>query len=74
MDTSIKIPVGDLVSGMIISQDVMDKRGRLLLKTNQRITPSMLKRIRKFKIPSVSIYMGEAASLSTPKFRICGCE
>ena len=69
MDTSIKISVGDLVSGMVVSQDVRDKRGRLLLKTNQRITPSMLKRIQRFKISSVSIYLGEASSLPMPKFR-----
>lgn len=57
MDNAIEIPIRDLVSGMVVSQDVRDKRGRLLLRANKKITRTMLKRIREFKVPSVFIYL-----------------
>ncbi len=56
-DNCIEVSVDDLVSGMIVSQDVRDKGGRLLLRADRKITKSILKRIRKFKVPSVFIYL-----------------
>ncbi len=57
MDNCIEVSVEDLVSGMIVSQDVRDRNGRLLLRADKKITRNILKKIKKFKVPSVSIYL-----------------
>lgn len=57
MDNYIDISVEDLVSGMVIARDIKDRRGRLLIRANKRITQTLLKRIKKFNIPSACIYL-----------------
>lgn len=53
----IEIPVRQLTNGMVIGKDVLDKAGRLLIKENKKVTQFMIKKIKRFRVPSVYVYL-----------------
>ena len=50
-----KLPANELQAGMLIAEEVTDKRGRTIIKTGTKLTPMFIKRITKMGIEEVSV-------------------
>jgi len=53
----IEIGVSELSPGMIVAKSVWDPRGKLLIAVNNKVTGTMIKRLKKYKVSSVFIYI-----------------
>lgn len=62
-----RITVQDLKEGMVLQEDVLDKKGRLILKKETEVTPKHIKIFKTWGVSMVSILGDKGEDLGEDK-------
>ncbi|MGE5473347.1 MAG: HD-GYP domain-containing protein [Ignavibacteriales bacterium] len=57
MQGSIDVEVSKLSPGMVLASNVWDNKGKLLIGANKKVTITMIRRLRKYNIKTVSVFI-----------------
>ncbi len=64
-----KLPIAELKSGMLLGQEILDAKGRVVVQNGARLTPMYIKRLEKWGVDEVLIEEEEATSGETVEKR-----
>ncbi|MGE5329192.1 MAG: HD-GYP domain-containing protein [Deltaproteobacteria bacterium] len=53
----IEIKVSELSPGMVVARSVWDQKGKLLIAVNNKVTDTMIRRLKRYNVPTVYIYI-----------------